>query len=266
MSKLIVSELWKYPVKSLGGIRVSAAQVKAKGFEHDRRWMLMDEQNVFMTQRVHAKMALFKLSEHQASPTGLRITFDNEFLELPASIEGDSTRAQIWDDMVEVNEVSARASQWISDRLQMKCKLVAFPEENPRAVDAKYRLGDDHVSLADAYPILIIGQSSLDDLNERLPEPVPMNRFRPNIVFTGGEPYEEDQWSRFMIAGKEYAGVKTCARCVMTTVDQGTGTKGKEPLATLASYRNVNNRILFGMNVIPVNLGAIHEGDEIIVS
>jgi uncharacterized protein YcbX len=253
-------------VKSLGGIRISSAQVKPKGFENDRRWMLTDENNLFLTQRVQPLMSQFGLSEGDSAKAVFKVTFGSDTLDIPLRAEGNSTKAQIFDDVVEVKEVSAACSMWFSERLKIKCRLVAFPEENARPVDPKYKLGDDHVSLADGYPILIIGQGSLDDLNNRLSQPVPMNRFRPNIVFTGGEPYEEDQWKRFTIGGNKYAGVKTCGRCVITTVDQDTGIKGKEPLATLASYRNVDNRTLFGMNLIPINHGTIKEGDEIILS
>ena len=109
----------------------------------------------------------------------------------------------------------------------------------------------------------MIGQSSLDDLNSRLEFPVPMNRFRPNLVFTGGQPYEEDSWKLLTIGNNKFAGVKPCSRCVLTTVDQNTGEKGKEPLATLAKYRQHENKIYFGQNLLSIDHHTIHEGDEI---
>ncbi|MFM8738753.1 MAG: MOSC domain-containing protein, partial [Cytophagales bacterium] len=110
-----------------------------------------------------------------------------------------------------------------------------------------------------------IGQSSLDDLNSRLQHHLPMNRFRPNLVFTGGQPYEEDNWRGFSIGKKRFVGVTPCARCVLTTIDQHTAMAGKEPLATLATYRKKENKIYFGQNVIALDYDEIFEGDEIIV-
>jgi uncharacterized protein YcbX len=174
-------------------------------------------------------------------------------------------RAKIWDDEVTVQEVSAQHSEWFSKNLGINCKLVAFPENNGRAVDENYRVGDDHVSLADAYPLLIVGQNSLDDLNARLKSPVPMNRFRPNVVFTGGDPFEEDTWRDFTVGQMKFTGVKPSKRCVMITIDQETATKGIEPTATLAKYRRRDNGVYFGQNVIPTGTGKISIGDEIII-
>lgn len=257
-----ISELNIYPVKSLGGIPVRSANVLQKGLQHDRRWMLVDEENNFLTQRVHNHMALFRMS---FSDHGFRVSFRGESIDIPFTMEGGSVRAKIWNDEVTVREVSTAHSEWFSKNIGMPCKLVAFPEENARPVDAKYRVADDHVSLADGYPLMIIGQSTLDDLNQRLKIPVPTNRFRPSVVFTGGDPFDEDNWKRFSIGESRFAGVKTCKRCVLITVDQETGIKGTEPLATLSTYRRWDNGVHFGQNVIPTKLGKIAIGDEIIV-
>ncbi|HZY79921.1 MAG TPA: MOSC N-terminal beta barrel domain-containing protein [Cyclobacteriaceae bacterium] len=259
-----ISELYIYPVKSLGGIPVTSANVTKKGLENDRRWMLVDEQNIFLTQRIHTHMSLFKMS---FGPNGFRVSYKNDHIDIPHTREGAPVRAKIWDDEVTVEEVSASHSQWFSERIGIKCKLVGFPEENARPVDQKYRTSeDDHVSLADAYPLLLLGQSTLDDLNQRLKIPVPMNRFRPSVVFTGGDAFDEDTFRNFTIGGGTFAGVKTCKRCVLITVDQETGIKGVEPLATLSTYRRWDNGVHFGQNVIPVKLGQISIGDEIIVN
>jgi uncharacterized protein len=130
-------------------------------------------------------------------------------------------------------------------------------------VDATYAINQEQVSLADGYPMLIIGQASLDDLNRRLVDPVPMNRFRPNLVFTGGMPYEEDEWRSFRIGINKFAGVKPCSRCVMTTINQETGEKGWEPLTTLSGYRKRDGEVYFGQNVLAIDHHEIHEGDEI---
>jgi len=173
-------------------------------------------------------------------------------------------RTSIWEDSVDVEIAGQEVSNWFSKKLGMECRLVSFPEKNPRPVDAAYSIRNEHVSLADGYPLLIIGQSSLDDLNRRMKTPLPMNRFRPNIVFTGGEPFEEDEWKNFKAGDCRFAAVKPCARCALTTVNQDTAEKGIEPLATLASYRRKDNNVYFGQNVLTLQPGKIAVGDEII--
>lgn len=262
MATITLSEIWIYPIKSLGGIRLASATVMPKGLRYDRRWMLIDEQGVFITQRVHSKMAFFKLS---ISDDLFTIRYKDEVIHLPANAPAslNPISAMLWDDTIEVNEVLGNYSEWFSDRLGIHCRLVYFPEENQRLVDEQYRLDNDQVSLADGYPFLIIGQGSLDDLNSRLDKPVPMNRFRPNFVFTGGKPYEEDNWRNFKIGKNRFVGVKPCGRCVLTTVNQDTAEKGIEPLATLSTYRKFNNKIHFGQNLIAIDNDEVHEGDKI---
>ncbi|HCW09093.1 MAG TPA: MOSC domain-containing protein [Cytophagales bacterium] len=264
MSGLRLTEIWIYPIKSLGGIRLKSAKVFEKGLQHDRRWMLIDSDNQFMTQRVNPRMALFKLSMVNDQ---FSIKFKNDSITLPFfhSIIQSSIRAKIWDDEVDVFEVNREFSQWFSERLELNCRLVSFPEINARLVDEQYQINHEQVSLADAYPFLIIGEQSLADLNSRLKEPVSMNRFRPNFVFSNGKPYEEDLWKNFSIGKNKFVAVKPCARCVMTTVNQETSEKGMEPLATLSAYRRNENKVLFGQNVIALNHYEVHEGDEIVL-
>jgi uncharacterized protein len=259
---LTLSEIWIYPIKSLGGIRLASAKVMPKGLCYDRRWMLIDAAGKFITQRVHSRMAFFKLS---LSGDEFTINFKDDKIHLPvnSTVSKESIRAIVWDDTVEVYEVAEKYNQWFSERLGINCRLVYFPEENQRLVEEKYRLDNDHVSLADGYPFLIIGQHSLDDLNSRLENPVPMNRFRPNFVFTGGQPFEEDTWRNFRIGGNRFSGVKPCSRCVLTTVNQETAEKGTEPLATLTTFRKVNNKIYFGQNLLAIDYNEIYEGDKI---
>lgn len=264
MSELRLSEIWIYPVKSLGGIRLTEAKVMEKGLALDRRWMLVDEQGVFMTQRFHPTMALFK---PRVADGELIITFQGDSHKISTTKPGSGANehVKIWDDTVVAVEVDLQTSAWFSEKLNFKCKLVSFPEENPRAVDAKYKVNDEHVSLADGYPFLIIGQQTLDFLNAKLGTPLPMNRFRPNLVFTGGVPHEEDHWRNFTIGINHFVGVKPCARCVQTTINQDTAEKGIEPLRTLATYRKDGNKILFGQNVVAVNHQTIKQGDIITI-
>ena len=262
---MVLSEIWIYPIKSLAGIRLQKAAVQPKGLQFDRRWMLIDPSGRFLTQREHPKMALLKTSLEDSrllvkDSIGHQITID-----LSMNDSGRSLKAQIWEDEVEVIEVSKEHSQWFSETLGMSCSLVSFPEQNIREVDPDYAISREQVSLADGFPFLIIGQSSLDDLNSRLNQPVPMNRFRPNFVFTGAEPFAEDNWRNFTIGKNRFVGVKPCGRCVLTTVDQITAEKSNEPLATLATYRKKGNKINFGQNVLAIDHNEIKEGDEITV-
>lgn len=264
MQPLRLSEIWIYPIKSLGGIRLRSSKVWGKGLVFDRRWMLIDETNTFMSQRITAELALFKL---EPTDTGFVISFRDQSIELSYQNEylSEEIKARVWDDEVLVHEVSEAHSKWFSRQIGAACKLVCFPEANERKVDPRYADEKDHVSLADGYPFLIIGQASLDDLNSRLEEPILMNRFRPNLVFVGGTPFEEDAWSYFTIGKNRFKGVKPCARCILITVNQENGEKGKEPLATLSTYRKRENKIYFGQNVLTIDHHEIHEGDEITI-
>ena len=262
---LRVSQLYIYPIKSLGGIAVDNAMVTDRGLQYDRRYMLVDKNNLFLTQRELPAMALLQSSiegndlviRHKKS-ADLRIK-----LSLVPARTGDATKVQVWEDVCEAVFVSQNADEWFSNCLGLSCRLVYMPETTKRKVDAAYAVKDDITSFSDAYPVLMIGQSSLDDLNNRLEVILPMNRFRPNIVFTGGRPFEEDTMEHFTINTVQFFGVKPCARCVVTTTNQETGIAGKEPLKTLATYRVANNKILFGQNVLIQGNGSIAIGDSI---
>lgn len=258
-STRILSEIRIYPVKSLGGLSCTVAEIMPKGLRYDRRWMVVDDQGRFLTQRKNPRMALFNVSMENGR---IAIRHDGDSIALPAEHSGGpGIRCRIWNDEVEAVEAPGEYHAWFSRHLGLSCRLVYFPEGNSRRVDPEYAKSE--VSLADGYPILIIGQSSLDDLNARLPEPVTMDRFRPNLVFTGGAPYEEDTWKNFRIGSSLFTGVKPCDRCVLTTVDPKTGVMGREPLLTLSRYRRLNESINFGQNAVPVELGKIMVGDEI---
>jgi uncharacterized protein YcbX len=262
MSRLTLSEIWIYPIKSLGGISLTQARVMKKGLQYDRRWMLVDEAGVFLTQRVHPIMALFKTSIDSSKLT-VRFKEHTLVLDLAPTYDPNPLTVTIWDDRVTAYEVDREISAWFSHHMNMPCRLVYFPEENARQIELKYSPEGSYVSLADAYPLLIIGQRSLDDLNQRLQVPLPMNRFRPNLVFTGGEPYEEDTWRDFAVGTTRFIGVKPCARCALPTIDQDTAEKGQEPTRTLATYRRSENKILFGQNVLTVDPAIVTVGETI---
>lgn len=256
-----LSAIWIYPVKSLGGIRVPATRVLGKGLEFDRRWMLVDSEGQFLTQRTLPLLSQFHVSKVEG---GFRVSYQGEAMDFPTQAKGgEPFRATVWDDVVTVREVEAELSAWFSRHLGQPTRLVAFEESAPRPVDPAYATHQENVSLADGYPLLIVGEAALHALNSKLASPVPMNRFRPNLVFRGGQPHDEDQWREFRVGANRFRGVKPCSRCVMITIDQQTGQVGKEPLATLSAYRKRDNKIYFGQNVLAIDQLTIKEGDEI---
>lgn len=253
---MTISELYIYPIKSLGGIAVTEAIVEPKGFRYDRRFMLVDANGGFMTQRKNYQMALI-----DTAITGdtLRVWHRHQpgdVLELPLELPMPSTENEmipvdIWDSKgVMALLVSQEADRWFTKTIGRTCRLVFMPETTHRAVDPAYALANDAVSFADGYPYLLIGQASLNDLNQRLAEPITMRRFRPSIVVSGSTPYDEDAWYQFRAGGMDFYGIKPCARCVLTTIDPETGEAGKEPLKTLTTYRKWNTKILFGQNIL----------------
>lgn len=259
-----VSELFIYPIKSISGISLSSAQVTDRGLQYDRRWMLIDENNRFMSQREFHQMAAIKT---EITPDGLLVTHqqhDSSFLVPLSPQKTELLDVTVWDDTCQGQLVGEDADKWFSTVLNKACRLVYMPDESHRPTDPKYAEGYE-TSFSDGYAILLIGQASLDDLNGRLASPVKIDRFRPNIVFTGGGPFLEDSLHTFTINGVIFHGVKLCARCVMITIDQQTLQMGKEPTKTLASYRFKNNKILFGQNITHDNTGTINVGDELVV-
>jgi uncharacterized protein len=265
---LRLSQLYIYPIKSLGGIALSQAVVEERGLQHDRRWMLVDEQGQFMTQRSFAAMALLQV---QLTSDGLQVSQKQQPelppLHVPFEPAGaERVQVQVWDDSCEALEVSAEANAWFSQVLGRSCRLVFMPRHARRQVDLDYARPGDITSFSDAFPLLMIGEASLADLNSKLSQPVPMNRFRPNLVFSGGQPFEEDSWQEFSIAGSSFKAVKPCARCVVTTIDQQTAGKSPEPLRTLSTYRQQGHKILFGQNVLPLKPGhSLALGDQITI-
>ncbi len=262
-----VSQLFIYPVKSLAGISVNAAQLTDRGFQYDRRWMLVDEQNQFMTQRQFPEMALLQT---RISEEGISIVHKkNSAKELLIPFSGftnENLIVKIWNDYCDALPAEKFINEWFSEMLQFSCRLVHMPDDSLRKVDGRYAVQENNItSFSDACPVLLIGQSSLDDLNTRLEIPLPINRFRPNIVIAGSAPFEEDEMEEFLIAGIQFFGVKLCVRCVIPTINQDTLEKSKEPLKTLSSYRMQNNNIYFGQNLISKTKGIVRIGDELTI-
>ncbi|MFA7229066.1 MAG: MOSC N-terminal beta barrel domain-containing protein [Melioribacteraceae bacterium] len=260
----ILSEINIYPVKSLGGIFLRESEVTDRGLKFDRRWMIIDEEEKFLTQRSHPQLALLKTKINHNKLILSHKTRDVSPLVIPINTKLTETAiVSVWDDLVSALIVGKYADEWLSEVLGAKCRLVYMPDISERFVNRSYALQNEIVSFADAFPFLLIGQSSLDDLNSRLPEKVEMNRFRPNFVFSGGEPFEEDNWKRFKIGNVLFEAVKPCSRCVTITTDQESGMRNEEPLKTLSTYRVKDNKVFFGMNLIHDGSGTLQIGDEI---
>lgn len=177
----------------------------------------------------------------------------------------DHVRVRVWRDTVEALTAGREAAAWFSAHLGIACRLVHMPPSGRRAVPGRWGTAGQRVSFADAYPFLLIGRASLDDLNSRLAEPVPMNRFRPNLVIDGAAPYAEDGWRMVRIGEIQFDVAKPCLRCIMTTIDQATARGGKEPLATLARYRRAagTNGVAFGQNLVHSRCGVLRVGDPV---
>lgn len=263
MKELVLTDIYIYPVKSLGGISINSADAGERGLKYDRRYLLVDESGSFLTQREYPHLALLKLFIKE---NGFNVEYkkSGERILIPFKVaSGERINVKIWNDVCGAIKLPEDINHWFTKAINKICYLVYMPDDGRRIVEKKY-VADEHiVSFADAYPYLIIGQSSLDDLNSRLDTPVPMDRFRPNFVFSGGNPYEEDNWNDFEIDDILFSAVKPCARCVITTTDQHTGTRQKEPLKTLSTYRTINNKVMFGMNVVSKKSGRVSVGSKI---
>ncbi len=279
--QLTVASLRIHPIKSLGGFEVDQALVTDRGFEHDRRWMFVDESGRFISQREIPVMACLHCAPMipDEAPGGFRVTDirDGDVIDLPWMIDhGEKAIVVVWNDALVALRAPVEFSAWFSKKLGSKATLVFMPDKSHRPVDTRYAKGI--TSLSDGYPYLILSQASLDDLNLRIrsssdhliisSSDLGMDRFRPNIVIAGGEAYQEDQWKEIMIGDTRFSLVKPCERCAIPTIDQRTGERGKEPTRTLATYRRrVGSegkvKVEFGMNAMAISGEVMRVGDRI---
>lgn len=265
MQEIQLSRIYTYPVKSCGGVASQRAALDERGLRYDRRRMLVDGGDRFLSQRRLPRMALISVS----------ITRDSLILDAPGMSSlalplepapadlGPLTPVRIFDEHATGAAEGAEADRWFGEFLGVECKLVYMPDEVQRSVDRRYARGTDSVSFADGFPLLMFSEASLADLNSRLPEPVTEDRFRPNLVVSGGEPFREDGWRRLRIGGVELRVAKPCSRCVITTVDQRTSEGGKEPLRTLSGYRRAGNKVMFGQSLIHDTVGELEVGEVV---
>jgi len=257
-----VTGLFIYLLKSCGGITLNEARIAERGFEYDRRWMLIDENRTCINQIMQPRLACIS---PKLTSGGLELQASQmETLIVPYEPETDQVlTVKVLKKFCEAVVVNTQANNWFSGFLHRPCQLVYMPETTHRPVNPHYALNQDIVSFANGYPFHIVGQASLDALNQRLRHPVPMNRFRPNIVIAGAEPFDEDRWQTIRINKQFFYLVKPCNRCAITMVDQETGKRaGKEPLKTLTSFRRFERHVFFGRYVLSSSPGGIVKVDD----
>ena len=265
---ITVTSLHVYPVKGLKGIDLQASRATARGLEHDRRFMVVDHEGVFLTQRSHPRMAT------------IWTDLAGDELELSAPDVGEvrvpllptapaTLRVQVWRSIVDAAPVSEDADRFLSAYLGLPARLVYMPDTTRRLSNPDYAGAEKLVGFADGYAYLVTNTASLADLNARLAQrnqpPVPMNRFRPNLVISGADAYAEDRFGEIRVGSAVLRGAKPCGRCQVTTTDQSTGeVTGPEPLATLALYRDSREfGQMFGMNLVSVQAGPVRVGDTV---
>lgn len=260
--KYAVTELYIYPIKSLAGISVQSAKAEEMGFENDRRWMLIDEENQFITQRKYPN-----LSQFYPEINGDKICINHHDKKHEFSMNEnlkDPLFSKVWDDETTVFEVDKATSKWFSEALGFTCKLVKIINKGDRKHNSARLNKTLNVSLADGYPYLLIGTESLNFLNDKLDEKITIERFRPNIVISSELAHEEDFFGNFQIGTVKFKNAKPCGRCVMINNNPETAMVSKEPLKTLSTYRTSNNSVLFGTNSMCLNEGIIAVGDAFI--
>lgn len=288
---MFLRSIFIYPVKSLAGIELKSSKFEERGLNFDRRLMIVDKNNAFITQRQITKMSTIKTQIDQEK-SNLILEFDSKKINLhlnldktelsnkslnensvsfnsKAEIQGilntNKLEVKVWDSICSAIEIDKDTSLMLSNFLQVDCKLVLMPNSTNRRVSEKYDITKNGVvSFADGYPFLLTNKASLDDLNKKSTSFIPMDRFRTNFVIEGNKPFEEDNWKKIKIGKYIFYVVKPCERCVVTTIDQGQGKSfDKEPLKTLSTYRKIDGKVIFGQNLIPESSGHLEVGDKV---
>jgi uncharacterized protein YcbX len=259
-----LTSLFRYPLKSAAGQSLEHATVEPLGLECDRRWMAVRPDGSFLTGRDAPSLVRVRALP---GPEGLRLSAPGlpELLVPPPPADAARLDVTVWEDTCSTARASAEADRWLSEYLGQPAALVYVDARMERPVDPRYAAPEDRVGFADGFPLLLCSEASLADLNQRLLRPVPMARFRPNLVVDGCEPFAEDGWRRLRIGTVELASVKPCARCVFTTVEPETGgyDPAQEPMRTLSTYRRTGGKVLFGQNVIVRRPGTVRLGDAV---
>ena len=258
MSQIDVSQLFIYPTKSMGHIALDRSPVDCFGLHNDRRWMVIDLNGKFITQRKYPRMCLINASVE----TGVLVFRAQTMPDIRVQDNkcGHQVLVSIWGDQCSAYDCGDHVANWLGEFLGVDCRLVYFPDDEKRLIDQSYAKPEEYTAFSDGFPILLISQASLDDLNSKLTLPVEMTRFRPNLVIKGCDAFAEDEWNRIKVGNLEMRLVKPCSRCVIPNIDTETGEKGAEPVKTLSGYRKRNNKVYFGQNVIVNGTGLIEVG------
>lgn len=265
MPNFVLSDIYIYPVKSLAGIRVSSWPVTETGFKYDRKWMLIDTGQQFLSQRRLPRMALIKTAVTDSQLVLSAPGMDALSLVLEPKT-GNTINSTIWHDQVDALAVSAEADEWLSRFLQVDCQLVYQPEAVIRHVKPGFALPEDQVAFSDGFPFLLISENSLAALNQAMQLNLPRTRFRPNLVVSGCDSYAEDTWREITIGSISFRLPKPCSRCSVPTIDPETAETGKEPLTTLNRLRKWQNKVYFGQNALHNQCGVLSVGDSVLIN
>lgn len=257
-----VTSLYVYPLKSARAIAVEEAVLDDLGFTGDRRWCVVDAEGRVVTQRECPILATVSVGR-SGDGIVLRQEGRDPMSAEPPNGDEDPIPVRVRRDRTLGLPSAPDVDRWLEEALGRPVRLVYMPDTVRRPVNPAYGRPGDRVSFADGYPILLASKASLQEVNRRLAVPVPMDRFRPNVVIDGAEAFEEDGWSRVRIGSIEFRVVKPCSRCVVITTDQRTGEREPEPMRTLTTFRSWGGKVWFGQNLVHDGLGAIRCGDPI---
>ncbi|WP_030213940.1 MOSC domain-containing protein [Streptomyces bikiniensis] len=270
MSSPVLRSVHVHPVKAMRALTLPEAEVQPWGLAGDRRWTVVDAAGKVVTQRRHPRMAL---AAAEPLPGGGIVLSAPGHPPLAVEVPHPSATVtvDVFDKPVEAVPAAPGAAAWLSAFLEGDFRLVHMDApEHRRPVNPLYALPGETVSFADGYPLLVTTTASLDALNSLIAQgdraeegPLPMNRFRPNLVVGGTGPWAEDGWTRIAVGEVTFRVARTCGRCAVTTTDQLTGARGKEPLRTLARYRKSDGRVIFGQNLVPEHPGTVRTGDAV---
>lgn len=246
--KMRITALHVYPVKSLKGIALNTAKIEKRGLQNDRRWMIIDQDGLFQSQRT---IPILSQIQTEFVDQKLQLRYQASHILLPLTVnETPNTTCKIWSNTCEAISGFDEADKWISNILAKDCRFVYMSNEVKRPVNPKFADDDQLVSFADGYPFLLANKASLQNLNDKLSDKVLMNRFRPNIVFESEQAFIEDEFKDIQIGQSFFTAVKPCSRCNLINVNQEKGTTHKEPLKTLSTFRKKENKVYFGQNLV----------------
>ena len=267
MPHLAISELVIYPVKSMRQVQLKRSPLQFGGLKYDRRWMVVDNNGVMVTQRKVSRLCLIQPElTNPEIDCSLKLSAPGmSDINIIIPEGGKTCRAKVWNDECNAYDAGSEAANWLSQFLDIECRLVYFPDDEVRVVDQDYAQENDCTAFSDGFPVLLTSQSSLDYLNSRLDNIVPMARFRPNIVISGSEAFAEDDWKKLTVGDMTLRIVKPCSRCIVPNVDIDSAERCKEPIKTLATFRKRDNKIFFGQNVIAEGKGLLEVGMKLLV-